>query len=99
MGDGGAEGAFLGGSFRVGVDPLGIFSQLGKAVDALLVDGAPLRFANVLANVCLQLFDAGLLFAHGALPLVARIMATETCFSKCCFKKNQYASGVISRKG
>uniref|UniRef100_A0A653B1I8 Uncharacterized protein n=1 Tax=Ectopseudomonas oleovorans TaxID=301 RepID=A0A653B1I8_ECTOL len=54
MGDGGAEGRQL-GLFRIDVDELVIAGALGELVDALLIDGQPLGFAEFLANLVLEL--------------------------------------------
>ncbi|MNN48784.1 hypothetical protein D3C81_1632830 [compost metagenome] len=53
MGDGGAEGR-LAGALRIDVDELVVAGAFGELVDALLIDGHPVRVAKLLANVVLQ---------------------------------------------
>jgi hypothetical protein len=54
------------------VDPLGIFGQLSKAVDALLIHGSPLGHTHSFTGFCLQLLNRNLRSAHVALPVEAR---------------------------
>src|SRR5260370_31892406 len=58
MGDGAAKWPGL-GSLGVDVDPLMVAGGIGEGVDLLLGDRVPVAHAGFLADVLLELFDAG----------------------------------------